>query len=199
MDEALALPTDKAARIALRTQQVIAHETGVANVVDPLGGSWFVEELTDDMERRAGEIFDHLLDVGDGSMLEGVYACVDDGWFQGEIADAAYEFEKRLNANQRIIVGVNDFTDGNDEDQVEILRITAEHERLQVKRLQVVKSDRDTAQVRAALEHLRAQAAEPDTNLMPALIEAVRSYATEGEIMDTLADVFGRYVEDPHL
>jgi methylmalonyl-CoA mutase N-terminal domain/subunit len=199
MDEALALPTDKAARIALRTQQVIAHETGVANVVDPLGGSWFVEALTDDMEQRAGEVFDRLLDLGSGSMLEGVYAGLDDGWFQGEIADAAYEFEKKLNANRRIIVGVNDFTDGNDEDQIEILRITAEHERLQVKRLQAVKSDRDKAQVDETLARLRAEAAAPDTNLMPALIEAARSYATEGEIMDTLADVFGRYVEDPHL
>ena len=98
MDEALALPTDKAARIALRTQQMIANETGVTNVADPLGGSWFVESLTDDIERRADEIFDHLLELGDGSMLDGVYAGIDEGWFQGEIADAAYDFEKKVNA-----------------------------------------------------------------------------------------------------
>ncbi len=199
MDEALALPSDKAARIALRTQQMLAHETGVTNVADPLGGSWFVESLTDDIERRAVEIFDHLLEMGDGSILQGVYAGIDEGWFQGEIADAAYDFEKKVNAHRRLIVGVNAFTEGNDDDELDILRITAEHEQAQIKRMQAVKADRSDEAVAAALTRLGDEAVDPGTNLMPTLIDAVRAYATEGEIMGTLAGVFGRYVETPRL
>jgi methylmalonyl-CoA mutase, N-terminal domain len=199
MDEALALPTDKAARIALRTQQVIAHETGVTNVADPLGGSWFVEGLTDDMETRAGEIFEHLLELGNGSMLEGAYAGIEEGWFQSGIADAAYEFEKKVASGRRQIVGVNAFTDGAADDELEILRITAEHEQTQIKRLQAVKADRDTEAVRSTLDRVREAAADPEVNLMPPLIDAVRTYATEGEIMHTLADVFGLYTETPRL
>jgi methylmalonyl-CoA mutase, N-terminal domain len=198
MDEALALPTDRAARLALRTQQVIAHETGVTNVADPLGGSWFVEELTDELERQAGEIFDHLLDLGGGSMLEGVYAGIDDGWFQGEIADAAYDFEKKVVSGRRVVVGVNAFVE-DDEAPLDILRITAEHEQAQIARLAAVKAGRDTDVVARQLETLTTQAADPEANLMPALIEAVQAYATEGEIIDALADVFGRYVETPRL
>ena len=199
MDEALALPSDKAARIALRTQQMLAHETGVTSVADPLGGSWFVESLTDDIERRAVEIFDHLLELGDGSILQGVYAGIDEGWFQGQIADAAYDFEKKVNAHRRLIVGVNAFTEGNDDDELDILRITAEHEQAQIKRMQAIKADRSDEEVEAKLVRLRDEAADPETNLMPTLIDAVRAYATEGEIMNTLADVFGRYVETPRL
>jgi len=199
MDEAMALPTDKAARIALRTQQVIAHETGVANVADPLGGSWFVEQLTDDIEQRANEIFERLLDGGDGSMLEGVHAAIDDGWFQGQIADAAYDFERKVNAERRLIVGVNAFTDGNDDDDLDLLRITNEHEQAQVKRLQAVKADRDTDAVAHVLDQVREEARDPERNLMPVLIDAVQAHATEGEVMDALADVFGRYVETPRL
>jgi methylmalonyl-CoA mutase N-terminal domain/subunit len=198
MDEAMALPTDKAARIALRTQQVIAHETGVASVADPLGGSWFIEQLTDDTEQRANEIFDHLLDLGGGSMLEGVYQGIDEGWFQGEIADAAYAYEKKVASGDRLIVGVNAFTDAGD-DTIELLRITAEHERAQVKRVQAVRADRSADDVERTLAQLARAAREPDVNLMPALIDAVRAYATEGEIMNTLAAVFGRYVETPRL
>ena len=178
---------------------MIAHETGVTNVADPLGGSWFVESLTDDIERRAEEIFDHLLELGDGSILQGVYAGIDEGWFQGQIADAAYDFEKKVNAHRRLIVGVNAFTEGNDDDELDLLRITAEHEQAQIKRMQAIKADRSDEAVAAALVRLRAEAADPETNLMPTLIDAVRAYATEGEIMDTLADVFGRYVETPRL
>jgi methylmalonyl-CoA mutase N-terminal domain/subunit len=199
MDEALALPSDKAARIALRTQQVIAHETGAANVADPLGGSWFVEALTDDIEARANEIFDHLLELGSGSILEGVYAGIDEGWFQGAIADAAYEFEKKVVANRRLVVGVNAFTEGNDEDEIDILRITAEQEQAQIKRVQAVRADRDDEKVHAALHAVERDAADPERNLMPTLIDAVKVYATEGEIMDALANVFGRYVEAPRL
>jgi methylmalonyl-CoA mutase N-terminal domain/subunit len=199
MDEALALPTEKAARIALRTQQVIAHETGVANVADPLGGSWFVESLTDEMERRANELFDHIDELGDGSMLEGVYRGIDEGWFQGEIADAAYEFEKKVVSDRRSIVGVNAFTDGNEDDSLEILRITAEHEQAQIGRLEAVRAGRDDAAVTRSLDELRVHAADPERNVMPALLDAVRAYATEGEIMDAFATVFGRYVETPRL
>ena len=117
MDEALALPTEKAARIALRTQQVIAYETNVANVADPLGGSWFVEALTDEIERRPRRSSPTSTSSGEGSMLEGVYAGIEDGWFQGEIADSAYEFERKFNSGDRVVVGVNRFTEGNDDDE----------------------------------------------------------------------------------
>jgi len=199
MDEALALPTEKAARIALRTQQIIANELGVANVADPLGGSWFVEDLTDRMEALAEEIFAHLDDLGGGSLLDGVYAAVDNGYIQGAIADAAYEFERKVNSGQRIVVGVNRFTEGNEDDVLEILQITPEQEQQQIKRLQAVRADRDDARVDVALDTIRADATDPERNLMPSLIEAVNVYATEGEIMDALADVFGRYVENPVL
>jgi methylmalonyl-CoA mutase N-terminal domain/subunit len=199
MDEALALPTEKAARIALRTQQIIAHETGVANVADPLGGSWFVEALTDQMEAAAEQIFAHLDELGSGSILDGVYTGIDNGYFQGSIADAAYEFERKVNSGRRIVVGVNRFTEGSDDDDIDILQITAEQEQQQIKRLQAVRADRDSASVVAALDRVRADAADPERNLMPTLIDAVTTYATEGEIMNALADVFGRYVEQPVL
>ena len=127
-DEALALPTEKAARIALRTQQVIAHETGVTNVADPLGGSWYVEALTDEMERQAEEIFARIAEMGDGSMLEGAYAGIDNGYYQSEIADAAYAFERKLNNGSRVMVGVNGFTEGNEDAQPDLLEITLEQE-----------------------------------------------------------------------
>src|SRR5206468_1046119 len=114
MDEVLALPTEKAARIALRTQQVIAHETGVPLVADPLGGSWYVEWMTDELERQAEEVFAHLLELGGGSMLAGVYEGIEQDWFQGEIADAAYQFERKVNTGRRVIVGVNRFTESDD-------------------------------------------------------------------------------------
>ncbi len=196
-DEALALPTEKAARIALRTQQIIANETGVTNVADPLGGSWFVEALTDEIERQAEEIFAKVMEFGNGSMLEGAYAGIDNGYFQSEIADAAYQFEKLVNRGERIVVGVNAFTEGNADAQPELLQITQEQEMAQIKRLQAVKADRNGEAVANALAKLKADAADPEVNLMPTLIEAVNTYATEGEIMNTLADVFGRYVERP--
>ena len=198
MDEALALPTEKAARIALRTQQVIAHETGVTDVVDPLGGSWFLEELTDRLEAEAESMFAHIAQAGSDSMLEGAFELIDEGWYQGNIADAAYDFEKKINAGRRIVVGVNDFTEGNEEDQIELLKITNEDEQRQIKNLQAVKSDRDQQAVDSALVAL-SRAAETDANLMLPLIDTVRTRATVGEIMNTLADVFGRYQEKPFI
>ncbi len=193
-DEALALPTEKAARIALRTQQIVAHETGAASVVDPLGGAPFVEWMTDEMERRAGEIFDHIDQLGHGSMLEGVYAGIEDGYFVGEIADAAYRFEREVNAGRRIIVGVNEFTEGDDE-EANLLSIGHDTEELQLKRLAKVRNDRDGDAVNTALAALSTAAEQPDVNLMPPIIDAVRTYATEGEIVAALETVFGTYIE----
>ncbi|NOX31691.1 MAG: methylmalonyl-CoA mutase, partial [Actinobacteria bacterium] len=134
-DEALALPTEKAARIALRTQQIVAHETGVTNVADPLGGSPYVEWMTDEMERQAEAIFEHLLELGDGSILEGCYAGIANGYFVGEIADSAYRFEREVNSGRRVIVGVTDFTEGHDAEATNLLRIGSEVEEQQLKRL----------------------------------------------------------------
>ena len=199
MDEALALPTEKAARIALRTQQVIAYETNVAHVADPLGGSWFVEALTDEVERQAEALFAHIEEVGGGSMLEGVIKGIEDNWFQGCIADSAFELERKLNDGRRVVVGVNRFTEGNEEGLDQILQISEEDEARQIKRLSRVKESRDQAAVDRALADLRRQAADPEVNLMPALIDTVKTYATLGEIMTTLAQVFGRHVETPTI
>jgi methylmalonyl-CoA mutase N-terminal domain/subunit len=196
MDEVRALPTENAARLALRTQQVIAYESRVPNVADPLGGSWFVEELTDEMERQAEAVFAHLDRLGDGSLLEGVLEAIESGWFQGEIAESAYELERKLNDGRHLLVGVNVATTGGDQ-ELEILRIGPEVEEAQLKRLARVKADRDSAAVDAALAHVRVDAAQPDVNLMPGLIDAVSTQATVGEIAGALADVFGRYREDP--
>jgi methylmalonyl-CoA mutase, N-terminal domain len=195
MDETFALPTERAARIALRTQQVIANETRVANVADPLGGSYYVEALTDDLEARAEEVFAHLEALGDGSLLEGCLRGVEDGWFQGEIADSAYDLERKLNRGDHVVVGVNAFLEGNDEPPPPTLHIGAEVEDQQRKRLATVKADRNDDAVSAALARVRADAAEPTTNLMPALLVAADAYATVGEICEALVSVFGRYVE----
>jgi methylmalonyl-CoA mutase N-terminal domain/subunit len=195
MDETLALPSEKAARIALRTQQVIAHETRVTNVADPLGGSWYVEALTDEMERRALELFERIEELGDGSMLDGAIRGVEEGWYQGEIADSAYELERKLNAGRHVVVGVNGFLEGSDEPPPPILRIGPEVEEEQRRRLDKVRRERDSDAVESALARVRVEARDPEVNLMPAFIDAVRAYATLGEIVDALADEFGRWVE----
>ena len=197
MDEAMALPTEKAARIALRTQQIIAHETNVAHVADPLGGSHYVEALTDEVERQAEEIFAHIESLGDGSMLEGAIKGIEENWFQGRITDSAYELERKVNAGRRIVVGVNAFTEGNEEDQIPLLRITNEDEQRQRKRLDAVRDRRDSTAVEDVLERLRVEAADPEVNLMPTLIEAAHAYATLGEVMGAMGTVFGRHVEVP--
>lgn len=194
-DEALALPSEDAARIALRTQQIVAHETGVANVADPLGGAPYVEWMTDEMERQAEAIFAHLEEIGDGSILEGTFAGIENGYFVGEIADAAYRFEREVNAGRRIIVGVNDFTEGDNPEDRNLLRIGAETEEYQLKRLEDIKSQRNQEQVDDALRVITEVASDTTRNLMPAIIDAVKTYATEEEISAAMESVFGTYVE----
>ncbi len=195
MDEVLSLPTEKAARIALRTQQVIAHETGVASVADPLGGSYYVEALTDEIEAQAEAVFSHLDDLGAGSMIEGVYAAIENGYFVSEIANASYQLEKKISSGKRIVVGVNAFTGGGDEDQIPTLVIGEEVEAEQKRRLNKVKSQRDSATLVRALRDLQRAAVDPSQNTMPFLIDAVRVRATVGEMMDALEEVFGTWRE----
>ncbi|MDQ1438457.1 MAG: methylmalonyl-CoA mutase, N-terminal domain [Acidimicrobiaceae bacterium] len=195
-DEALALPTEKAARIALRTQQIVAHETGATSVADPLGGSWFVEAMTDEMERQAEAVFAHLDELGRGSILEGVYAGIDNGYFQGEIAEASYQFEKKITDGRRVVVGVNRFTEWEDPPPP-ILSIGPEVEERQLKRLEQIKHDRSDEAVRTALDAVTATARQSDANLMPAILDAARAYATVGEVIGALEAVFGRWTEDP--
>ena len=193
-DEALALPTERAARLALRTQQVIAEESGVVHVADPLGGSWFVESLTDELEHQAEEIFSHLLEAGSDSMLDGVISCIEDGWFCGEIADAAYQFQSKIATGRWIQVGVNGYTDGDDH-QPPTLYVDPAVEVRQLADLVAVKQRRDDEAVQRSLERLRFEATDPTVNLMPALIEAAASYVTVGESMGALETVFGTWFE----
>jgi len=196
LDEVYALPTERAARIALRTQQVLAEETGAGNVIDPLGGSWYVEHLTDVTERRAEELFARIEEMGSGSMLDGVLAGIDRGWFQQHIADAAFAYQQQLEKGEKVIVGVNRHV--TDDEPLEILRIPAEVEREQRQALARRRADRDQGAVDAALAKLEA-AARGDTNLIPHLVDAARAEATLGEMTVTLKGVFGEYVEPPML
>jgi methylmalonyl-CoA mutase, N-terminal domain len=193
-DEALALPTEHAARLALRTQQVIAEESGVVHVADPLGGSWFVEELTDTLEREAEAVFSHLREAGGGSMLDGVVACIDDGWFVSEIADAAYAFQSRMARGEWRQVGVNAYVE---EDGVapSTLSIDASVETAQLAQLARVRQSRDDDAVRRALARLASEAADPTVNLMPAFIDAAHAMVTLGEMTTALETVFGIYTE----
>jgi methylmalonyl-CoA mutase, N-terminal domain len=195
-DEALALPTERAARLALRTQQVIAEELGVVHVADPLGGSWFVESLTDELERQAEEIFAHLDREGSGSMLDGVVECIENGWFGLEIADAAYRFQEKLAKREWIQVGVNGYTEGDDH-QLSTLYIDPAVEQRQLDRLAEVKQGRDDDAVRSSMARLESEAADPTINLMPALIEAAANQVTVGESMQALGSVFGTWFERP--
>ena len=189
-DEALALPSEEAVRVALRTQQVIAHETGVTNTVDPLGGSYFVEALTDRMEELAYEYFRRIDELG------GMVEAVKHGFPQREIADAAYELQTAVDAGERVVVGVNRFVEGDD-GETALLRIDPALERKQIGRLRAVRSRRDGAAVEHALSELRADAADARRNLMPALLRCARAHATEGEIVESLQRVWGTYSEVP--
>jgi methylmalonyl-CoA mutase N-terminal domain/subunit len=193
-DEALALPTEKAVRIALRTQQVIAEETGVAHVADPLGGSYFVEELTDEMERQAEAMFAHLDELGNGSIFEGVIEGIEQGWFQSEIAEASYQFQRKLATKRWILVGANGYTEG-DEERPPTLYIDPIVEERQLKRLADIKQARDDNAVRSCLERITREAADPTVNLMPALLEASKAYVTIGEMINAMEQVFGIWVD----
>jgi len=187
MDEVLALPSEKAVEIALRTQQIIAFETGVVNTVDPLGGSYFVEALTDQMEQGALDYFARIDELG------GVLAGIDHGFFQREIGESAFVYQKQLESREKIMVGVNDFVK-NQAIDIPILKIDPEVERTQIQRLQELKNNRDNARVRATLHELQA-ATERDENVMPYILDAVRAYATVQEVSDTLKVVYGTYRE----
>jgi methylmalonyl-CoA mutase N-terminal domain/subunit len=189
-DEALALPTEDAVRIALRTQQIIAEETGVANTIDPLGGAYFVEALTDRMEEQAYDYFRKIDELG------GMVEAVKRGFPQREIADAAFELQEAIDAGRRTVVGVNRYTEG-DEQATEILRIDPALERKQIARVQAVRADRYAGEVEATLTAIREAAARPDRNLMPLLLDAARVNVTEGEMVQSLQQVWGDYREQP--
>ena len=189
-DEALALPTEDAVRIALRAQQIIAHETGVTNTIDPLGGSYFVEALTDELERQAYAYFAKIDELG------GMVEAVKRNFPQREIAEASFDLQTEIDAGRRIVVGVNAFTEGDDAD-TPTLRIDPALERKQLDRLQGVRARRDAAAIEPALAALSEAAARDDVNLMPALVDAARVHASEGEIVHALQRVFGAYTETP--
>ncbi|KJS68759.1 MAG: methylmalonyl-CoA mutase [Peptococcaceae bacterium BICA1-7] len=190
MDEVLALPTEKAVQIALRTQQILAFETGAANVIDPLAGSYFVEALTNKMEEEAEKYFEEIDRRG------GVLAAIDQNFFQQEIADAAYQFQRAVDRKKRIMVGVNEFIDEDEQIEIDILKIDPQIERDQAARVQKVRSDRDNLRTGDALDSLR-KAASGTENLIPYILECVRSYATEGEIIQVMREVFGEFKEKP--
>jgi methylmalonyl-CoA mutase N-terminal domain/subunit len=188
MDETLALPSEKAVKIALRTQQIIAYETGVANTIDPLAGSYFVEALTTKMEQEAEQYFERIDAFG------GVIPAIEAGFFQREIADAAYRYQRELDAKEKIIVGVNEFVEENEKLEIPILEISPEVEVKQRKRLEDLRQSRNRHDAERALDELR-QAAVDQKNLMPRLLECTRRYVTLGEMCNALAEVFGVYEE----
>ncbi|HUY41334.1 MAG TPA: methylmalonyl-CoA mutase family protein [Candidatus Dormibacteraeota bacterium] len=189
MDEVHALPSEKSAEIALRTQQVLAYETNVANVVDPLGGSYFVEALTDEIEREAEAYFAQIAEYG------GVVEAIEAGFFQREIAEASYRYQRSIEAKDRVVVGVNAFEKNEELADIELLRITEETEAEQAEGVRRVREHRDARLARAALERLQGACRDPKDNVMPHLIACVNAYCTEGEIVDAMVEVYGRYVE----
>jgi methylmalonyl-CoA mutase N-terminal domain/subunit len=190
MDEVLALPTEKAVQIALRTQQILAHETGVANVMDPLAGSYYVEALTNKMEEEAEKYFEEIDRRG------GVLAAIDQNFFQREIADAAYQFQRAVDRKKRIMVGVNEFINEEEKIEIDILKIDPQIEKDQAARVQKLRSDRDNLRTGDALDALR-KAATGTENLIPYILECVRAYATEGELIQVMREVFGEFKEKP--
>jgi methylmalonyl-CoA mutase, N-terminal domain len=189
-DEALALPTEDAVKIALRTQQVIAHETGVVNAIDPLGGSYYLEELTNRLEAEAYDYFGRIRELG------GVIAAIKENFFQREIAEASFRYQTEVESGQRVIVGVNRYEDP-DEKEIEILAIDRALEQKQVDRVQALRSRRDAAAVQESLARLKREAAEDGVNLMPAIIDASKVYATMGEMCEALREVWGTWRETP--
>jgi methylmalonyl-CoA mutase N-terminal domain/subunit len=189
-DEALALPTEDAVRIALRTQQVIAHETGVVNTIDPLGGSYFVESLTNKLEEEAYDYFARIEKLG------GVVPAIKENFFQREIAEASYRYQSEVEAEQRIVVGVNRYQ-LEDEVPLDILKVDPALEGQQIERVQTMRAGRDSAAVEAALARLKEDAAHEDRNLMPPIVDAAGAYVTMGEMCDALREVWGIWRETP--
>ena len=190
MDETLGLPTETAVRVALRTQQILAHETGVHRTVDPLGGSWYVEALTDRMETDAAEIIKHIDEMG--GVIEGIH----NGYFRRAIAEASYRFGQEMESGDRLIVGVNAYCEGNDDRSVEILQIPHTVETEQCDRLAGFRKERDADAAAKALDAIR-KAARDDENVMTALVDGAIARATMGEMVEALADVYGRYTGGP--
>jgi methylmalonyl-CoA mutase N-terminal domain/subunit len=189
-DEALALPSEEAVRIALRTQQVIAHETGVVNTIDPLGGSYYLEHLTGELERQAYDYFDRIERLG------GVVQAIKENFFQAEIAEAAFRYQREVEAGQRVVVGVNRYQLA-DEPELELHRVDPALEREQIGRVQALRAGRDSAAVELALTRLKQDANRPDRNLMPAIIDAARVYVTMGEMCDAFRETWGIWRETP--
>ncbi len=188
MDEVLALPTEKNVEIALRTQQVLAYETNVTNVVDPLGGSYFIEALTDEIEKQTEEYFRQIEEFG------GVIEAIEAGFFQREIADASYRYQRSLETKERVIVGVNAFEKEESTEGLDLLKIGRDVELAQARSVADVRANRDGEAVERALADLK-RACASDTNVMPPIIDAVNAYATEGEIVESMVEVYGRYIE----
>ncbi|MBA3524452.1 MAG: methylmalonyl-CoA mutase [Geodermatophilaceae bacterium] len=194
LDEVLALPSERAAQIALRTQQVLAQETGVLNVADPLGGSWYVEALTDELEAQAEEIFARIREMGeDGTMTSGLLRGIEDGWFTGEIAEAAFVYQRQVEKGEKKVVGVNVLTGGVDQ-PLEIMRVSHEVESEQNRVLAARRGERDDAAARAAVARM-LEVARTEANMVPSMLEACRAEATLGEICDALRREWGAYTE----
>ena len=188
MDETLALPSQKAAEVALRTQQIIAYETGVPNVVDPLGGSWFVEQLTNSMENSARQIFEEI------DNMDGVIECIESGYFQKRIANSSIDYQRKVDSKQRIIVGVNKFEKEDEEIDIPILKIRKEVEIEQIERIKKVRIERDNGKLENKLNKI-TEACKTDENLIPLIVDATQSHATLGEIVDSMKKVFGEWNE----
>jgi methylmalonyl-CoA mutase N-terminal domain/subunit len=188
MDEALCLPTEDAVRVALRTQQVLAHESGVPNTIDPLAGSYYIEALTNELEEEAYKYFDRVDSLG------GVIPAIEKGFFQKEISDAAYRYEREIETKKRIVVGVNDFVLEDEAIKIPVLKIDPEVERRQIERLNKTRIERDNKKVEAALDGLR-RASEGTENVMPHVVDAIRAYASVGEICGVWREVYGEWDE----
>jgi methylmalonyl-CoA mutase N-terminal domain/subunit len=193
-DEALALPGEEAVRVALRTQQIISEESGVADIVDPLGGSFAVESLTDEVERKTMEYIEEIREMGDGSVRDGILTGIEEGYFHREIQDASYEYQERVERGEEVVVGVNEY-EIEEDTRPEILHVDAEAAKeTQVQRLEEVKEERDDEELEACLEAL-SEAIDEDENTMPYIVDAVKAYATMGEIMQVFEDHHGAYQE----
>ncbi|MFH1624484.1 MAG: methylmalonyl-CoA mutase family protein [Pseudomonadota bacterium] len=190
-DESLSIPSEESVRLALRTSQIIAYETGITETIDPLGGSYYIEALTNKIEEDAGNLLKAIEEMGDGSMLDGVIKGIESGYFMREVSKAAHDYHKEVESGERVVVGLNQYR-VEEEIPIELLTVDLELERIQVENLKKLREERDEKMVREALEKVR-EGAEGSENLIPLMIEAVRANATVGEITDAIVDVFGLY------